>query len=277
MARAIKRCAAAARIEVPKWAGQELQGKTIFLYAEEGFGDTIWFARYLPLLAQRGANLILACPVVLHRLLRSLPCPIRLLRPEEDIPEYDYQSSLFSLPFAFATRLDSIPADVPYLKADPEIVEKWKPAMAGAGKRLKVGLAWSGRPLPYGRSIPPESLKPLSNPNVQFFGLQDGLADPNVINLKSQISDFADTAAVIHHLDLLITIDTAAAQLAGAMGKPAWVLLKRIPDWRWLLDRESSPWYPTLKLYRQTAWDDWTSPIERAAADLRSLTEARCK
>jgi tetratricopeptide (TPR) repeat protein len=262
----------------PHWRGEDLLGKTIFLYAEQGFGDTIWFARYLPMVAARGAKVILGCPPILHGVLRSLP-GVNLLKPTDPTPNFDYQSSLFSLPFIFGTRLDSIPAEIPYLNTDPTQVEKWKPTLARAGNKLKVGLAWAGRPWPVGRSIPPRMLEPLTNPNVQFFRLQFGAKTPSpdldLIDETSSMTEFGDTAAFIEQLDLVIGVDTATVQLAGAMGKPVWVLLKRIPDWRWLLDRPDSPWYPTARLYRQKQFDDWTDPIRRAADDLAKLTEER--
>jgi tetratricopeptide (TPR) repeat protein len=272
----------------PQWRGEDLFGKSIILYAEQGFGDTIWLVRYLPLVAQRGARVILACPPNLHRLVKNLKGADVLLKPGDPTSSFDYQCSLFSLPFALGTRLNSIPSD-PYLKADPALAERWKPVIARAGGKLKVGLAWAGRDWPVGRSVPARMLGELANPGVQFFSLQFGHKAErpklDLIDETDSITDFAETAALIEQLDLVIGVDTAVIQLAGAMGKPTWIMLKRVPDWRWLLDRDDSPWYPSARLFRQKEFANWEPVVAEVAAALnrhaaeylKKPTEARSK
>jgi tetratricopeptide (TPR) repeat protein len=267
--------------KAPQWRGEDLAGKTIFVHSEQGFGDTIHFCRYVPLVARRGAGVIIACPEELNRLLHSLKGVARFLLPGEERPSVDFHCPMFSLPLGFGTTVDSIPAEVPYLRADPALGGKWREIAGGAGSKMKVGLAWSGRVSPPGRSIPAALLPALGNDRVQFFSLQKSVTDMpgrlDVVDCSKELTDFSQTAALIEEMDLVISIDTAAAQLAGAMGKKVWILLKRGADWRWGQEGSESPWYPTAKLYRQVKEGEWSEPIGRVAEDLRALTEARSR
>jgi tetratricopeptide (TPR) repeat protein len=276
------------------WRGEPLEGRRLLLHAEQGFGDTIQFVRYAKILAERsGAGAIggsqgiitLACEKPLQRLLRTVPGIEGVFTPDDVVPEFDVHCPLLSVPSLLGTTVDTIPSDVPYLVADRELALKWRIRIAEDGS-LKVGLAWGGRPShtnDQNRSLKVSSLEPLSGiEGVQLFSLQkrpspspgmpgegrgEGLAD--LIDWTEELSDFADTAALIENLDLLITVDTAVAHLAGAMGKPVWVLLPFVPDWRWMLDRSDSPWYSTMRLFRQPSPGDWQTPIEQVANALR--------
>lgn len=275
------------RFSMPRWNGEPIDGKRLLLYAEQGFGDTIMAIRYLPLVKRRGATITLICQQELARLVGTIGGIDRLIIPTEaDLPPIDaeLECSLMSLPRIFQTRLESIPTNVPYLRADPALVERYQPRIASAGDRLKVGLVWSGRQTPDPkRSIQLDELAPLAQvTGAAFFSLQHGEAGVQVrtspppelhlLDITQGITDFAATAALIESLDLLITIDTAAAHLAGAMGKPVWVLLPFVPDWRWMLDRSDSPWYPTMKLFRQSQIGDWSGPVRAVAHALSGMS-----
>jgi tetratricopeptide (TPR) repeat protein len=257
----------------PRWDGADPAGKRLYLFAEQGFGDTIQFARYLPLLAQRGARITLACHKNLVDLLRDVEGVEQCVPMEQPPPPFDAHCPLMSLPLIFKTTLQTIPADVPYLRADPARATRWRDRLAG-DRRRKIGLVWAGRRKPDPRrSMLLAELAPLSNlPNVHWISLQKGdaaaevHASPaglSVTDWAHELKDFSDTAALMANLDLVITIDTAAAHLAGAMGKPVYVLLPKFATWRWLLDRDDSPWYPTMRLFRQNKPGDWQSAIAR--------------
>lgn len=267
---------------VPLWLGQgDLAGKTILLHAEQGLGDTIQFARYVPLVAARGARVVLEVPAPLAALLRGLDGVSSVCVRDDPLPPFDTHCPLMSLPFAFETRLDNIPAQVPYLRPSPDRLAKWRLRANGGAA---VGIAWTGNPkapIDLVRSIPLHLLRPILDvPAIRFVALQNELRDgdrealksmPRVTVLGDRLADFADTAAVVSALDLVITVDTSVAHLAGALGKAVWVLLPFSPDWRWLRDRDDSPWYPTARLFRQPARGDWASVIERVAAGLREF------
>ena len=267
-------------LHVPHWEGQDLHGRSIFVHGEQGFGDNIQFIRYSALLACRGANVFMLCPKELRRLFASIKQQ-RILIPGEPWPKLDFYCSLLSLPRLFSTEIDSIPSQTPYLWPEPELVDRWKAQVAPRQEGLRVGLFWQGRPIPRNRSIPLEMLEPLAAAqNVIFHSLQlrgenpPPLAPPpgmRLIDPTSQIKDFADTAALIANLDMVITIDSAVAHLSGALGITTWVFLPFAPDWRWFLDRNDSPWYPTMRLFRQKAPRDWSAPIAEAAAALAEL------
>jgi Flp pilus assembly protein TadD len=258
----------------PVWDGSSLNGKRIFLHSEQGFGDTMQFVRYVPMIQQRGGKIILECQPGLVRLLSNLPGIEQIVRDGDPPPPFDVHCSLLSIPRIFGTTLETIPANIPYIHPDPAIVEKWR-ARVPADGRLKVGLSWAGRKI-HGhdryRSIQLSSLAPLAAAkNVWFCSLQKGdpasqtKSPPSGMDLTDwtpELRDFADTAGLLANLDLLISVDTAVVHLAGAMAKPAWVLLQFMPDWRWMLQREDSPWYPTLRLFRQTKREDWSTPIQ---------------
>ncbi len=257
------------------WNGQPLPGKTILIHCEQGFGDTIHFARYLRETTARGGRIILHCQARLSPLMRSIPGLDSVIAPPQLLPDFDFQCPLLSLPHVL--NLPNPFWSGPYLH-DQETSE-----LPGEGK-LKVGLIWSGRTHLPGRSIPLPMLSELADPRIQFFSLQieegsSELKSPppgmNIIDSAPTIKDFADTAALMNQLDLVISIDTAAAQLAGVLGKAVWVLLKFVPDWRWTLDRTDTPWYPTARLFRQRRRDDWSAPIRDAAAELKKLLDSK--
>jgi tetratricopeptide (TPR) repeat protein len=271
------------RFTRPMWDGSSPEGKRILLVDEQGYGDNFQFIRYAPELHRRGAKLSLVCRPELVQLFSRVEgidaCqPARL-----QLPEHDAYCLLGSLPALFGTTLDSIPANVPYLSADAELARTWQSKMP-QDNRLKVGLAWSGRHLPDPRrSVPAAALSPLGAvPNVGFFSLQIKAAshrrdsaspDFAMTDWTDELVDFSQTAALIANLDLVITIDSAVAHLAGAMGKPVWLLLKSNPDWRWLLDRVDSPWYPTMRLFRQPRIGDWSTPIAEVEKELRTFAQ----
>ncbi|HSZ55925.1 MAG TPA: tetratricopeptide repeat-containing glycosyltransferase family protein [Tepidisphaeraceae bacterium] len=261
----------------PNWDGAPLEAKTILLHAEQGFGDTIQFARYVPLLAQRGGRVILECQPALARLFQSLPGPATVIPSGHPLPAFDTHCSLMSLPHAL--REDAIPADIPHLRPSSRLVRAWEEKLVPSpGKR--IGLVWAGRPThsnDRNRSVPPEHLAVLATvPEVEWHSLQKnppaGLApELRIIDHSSDLNDFADTAALIANLDLVISVDTAVAHLAGAMGKPTWLLLPFTAEWRWMLNRDDSPWYPTMRLFRQPEWGDWPGVMRRVEAALQSI------
>jgi tetratricopeptide (TPR) repeat protein len=290
----------------PLWLGEEsVSGKTILLHAEQGFGDTVQFVRYAPLLVESGAKVVLEVQAELHSLLSRMAdmsavlaqpkertvdsridgAPV-LLASERDLPLFDCHCPLLSLPLAFKTELSTVPARIPYLYADPERVKRWKGRLLRERSPL-VGLAWSGSPFHWedrNRSIALNRLAPLLSEPVGFVSLQTTVAAEdakllpgfaNLTHFGDELADFDDTAAVIECLDLIVTVDTAVAHLAAAMGKPVWILLAHAPEWRWLLEREDSPWYPTVRLFRQPRLDDWEGVIARVGSTLRAWAQAR--
>ncbi|MGY0712718.1 tetratricopeptide repeat protein [Azospirillum argentinense] len=263
----------------PLWSGESIAGQTILLHEEQGRGDAIQFVRYAPLVAARGARVLLEVGADLVPLFRGLPGVERVFARGEALPTFDWQCPLLSLPRAFATRLETIPAAVPYLTADPARIGAWRGRLAGDG--LTVGLVWAGNPQFAGDRERSPGLAALASllavPGCRFFGLQlgpghDELArramPPSFTDLAPQIRDFADTAAIMASLDLVVSSCTAPAHLAGALGVPLWVLLSHAPDWRWLLDRADSPWYPTARLFRQPRPGDWATAVGEVAAAL---------
>ena len=270
----------------PLWEGQSPLGKTMLLIAEQGMGDTIQFIRYAALI--QAAGVVVDCPATLHPLLRQTPGIDRLVAGEGDQQSIDYQVRLLSLPAHFGTRLETIPAAIPYVFAEPERIADWQKNLAH-WPGFKVGITWQGNPDfmgDYYRSVPLAAFAPLAQrPNVTLFSLQKGhgreqlaaLADRfEIVDLGSSLDEeggaFVDTAAVMMNLDLVITSDTAAAHLAGALGVSVWVALQRTPNWRWLLDRRDSPWYPTMRLFRQSELGNWTDVFEQIAVELRRIS-----
>ena len=263
----------------PLWLGEDgIAGKTILLHAEQGYGDTIQFVRYAPLFAARGAKVVLEVQASLKPLLSGLPGVSVIAGRGEPLPPFDLHCPMMSLPLAFKTALHTVPANVPYLQAPDDRLEKWR-ARLPAGKALRVGLAWSGSAThknDHNRSIALSRLAPLcANDGVQFVSLQREVREadatalrklPNVYALGEELRDFADTAAVIALLDLVISVDTGVAHLAGALGRPVWILLPFIGEW--LSDRDDSPWYPSARLFRQPKVDDWESVITRVQTEL---------
>ena len=272
------------RLELPRplWDGSPLAGRTILLHAEQGFGDTFQFVRYASLLARCGTVLVQCQSEAIAPVVATVPGVSRVLVRGEPLPDFDCHAPLMSLPHLCGTLLETVPAGIPYLFADPRLVDSWRPRVAGAG--LRVGLVWAGRKSykdDLKRSLSLPLFAPLALvPGTSFYSLQvgdgaDQAASPpcrmELTDLGAGIGNFADTAAIMAHLDLVITADTAPAHLAGALGIPVWVLLPMACDWRWLLDREDSPWYPTARLFRQANRGDWEEVLERVAL---ALTEA---
>ncbi|MGR0188294.1 tetratricopeptide repeat protein [Azospirillum aestuarii] len=269
------------RFVQPTWSGGDIAGRTILLYAEQGMGDTLQFVRYVPLVAERGARVILEVQQPLMSVLAGLPGVKRLIARGDPLPDFDLECPLMSLPRVFGTKLDDVPAAVPYLRPDPQRAAAWGERLAG-GQGLRVGLVWAGNPRFPGdalRSPRLAGLRPvLDVPGVRVFGLQkgpgredlEGVGMPaSFTDLGPEIADFADTAAIMANLDLVISSCTGPAHLAGALGVPVWVVLPLSPDWRWLLGREDSPWYPSAKLFRQTRVGNWAEVAGRVAEALR--------
>ena len=259
----------------PLWLGESsLDDKTILLHAEQGFGDTLQFVRYAPLLAGRGANVILEVQPELARLLAPLPAVAAVVARGKPLPRFDCHCPLLSLPLAFATELATIPAQIPYVAAADRDVVLWRERLPRRRRRRLIGLAWSGERShdnDSNRSLRLETLLPLLQmPDVTFVSLQHEVRDEDLALLQEQsaivhvgdrLRDFADTAAVVSLLDAVISADTAVAHLAGAMGKPLLLLLPFGPDFRWLRERDDSPWYPTARLFRQPEFGDWASVV----------------
>lgn len=265
----------------PLWDGASFKGRRLLLHAEQGAGDTIQFARYVPLICERGGDVLLDAPASLVRLLSTLEGNARVIRPGEEVAPFDLQLPLGSAMRAFRTELETIPASIPYLRADPDDRARWRERLDGNG--LKVGITWQGNPdqgsEPH-RSIPLRLLDPvLRVPGCRFFALQKEFGREQMTSLPPGLlqdvgpvlTDFAETAAAIAELDLVITTCTSIAHLAGALGKPTWVLLRSAPDWRWLLGREDSPWYPSARLFRQRSAGDWPSVVVRVEEALRRM------
>jgi tetratricopeptide (TPR) repeat protein len=261
----------------PEWDGAPLNGRRILLHAEQGFGDSIQFVRYLPHIAALGGKALLVCQLELLELFKLMPGIDQLIPEGQSLPQFDVHAPLMSLARVLGTSKETVPCEVPYLHANPETVNRFR-EMLPPGR--KVGIAWAGRPAhtnDRNRSIPLSLLSPLLQAGgVTFVSLQKNpprnsshwQPPASLLDLTSDLNSFADTAALIDSLDLVISVDTAVAHLAGAMGKPVWVLLPFVPDWRWMLDREDSPWYPTMTLFRQSTRGDWRQPIERIRARL---------
>lgn len=269
----------------PLWQGEALNGRTILLHAEQGLGDSIQMLRYLPLVAAKGGKIVLELPEPLLPLITD-PA-ITLVRRGDALPAFDVQCPLMSLPFACGTTLDTIPAAVPYLSVPADRLEAWRAKLA-AIPAPRVGLVWSGKPEhvnDHNRSLPLARLAPvLSVLGVQFVSLQretraGDLTEagnwPNLTRFDDALADFADTAAAIAGLDLVIAVDTAVAHLAGALGKPVWILISHIQDWRWLTGRSDNPWYPSARLFRQPAPGDWDGVTTNVATALREFIETR--
>ena len=263
----------------PRWQGESLQGRSIFLHAEQGFGDTIQFMRFVPQVARMAHTVLLLVPEAVEPLIRgALPPNCRLLPQNSELPPVDFQSTLLSLPAVLGTTVDTIPAQVPYLQADPAAVRGWRARLPA--DRLNVGITWSGNPRhsnDHNRSMGLATFRALDAPGCRFVSLQPQLADAERAALASwqdavdggrELRDFAATAALVEALDLVVTVDTSVAHLAGALGKPVWILLPYVPDWRWMLEREDSPWYPTARLYRQGPDRAWPAVLARVRADL---------
>jgi tetratricopeptide (TPR) repeat protein len=267
----------------PLWLGEhDIAGKTILLHGEQGFGDTLQFCRYVPLVAARGARVIVEVDGPLSDLMRCLDGAAGIVARGSPLPDFDYHCPLLSLPLAFKTSLETIPSGLPYLRAPDQALQDWG-ARLGKHHRPRIGLAWSGNAghtSDRQRSIALRALLPLLDIDATFVSLQKEVraADMetlgecgDLLHFGDELGDFADTAALVSHLDLVISVDTGVAHLAGASGKPVWILLAYVPDWRWLLDRDDSPWYPTARLFRQSDTREWDSVIATVGEALLKL------
>jgi len=274
------------------WRGEAIGDRTILLHAEQGLGDTLQFCRYAPLMG--GADVILEVQAPLVRLLSHLPGVTQIVARGDRLPAFDLQCPLMSLPLAFGTTLDTIPAATPYLSADPRLAATWRERLVGV-QGFRIGLVWAGEQgvnypakavVDRRRSIALKALAPLGEVSgVSFVSLQKGApaaqaADPphgmTLHDFTADLHDFADTAALVVNLDLVISVDTAVAHLAGALGKPVWLLNRFDTDWRWLLNRDDSPWYPTLRQFRQPSPGDWNSAVCAAREALQRLVVGDC-
>lgn len=263
----------------PLWRGEPIAGQTILIHSEQGLGDTIQFCRYLPLVAATGAHVVFEVQPPLLRLLHGIGGAAVIAR-GDTLPDFDWQCPLMSLPHAFGTRLDTIPADIPYLRAAPELARAWTTRL-GEKRRPRIGLVWAGNAdhkNDHNRSIALAKLLSLLDVDADFVSLQKVLRPGDaalldarkVLGGRDALGDFADTAALIAQLDLVVSVDTSVAHLAGALGVPVWVLVTQVPDWRWLTGRDDSPWYPTARIYRQDdsrAWDTVIASVKAALMD----------
>jgi Flp pilus assembly protein TadD len=275
------------RFAAPQWQGEPAAGRRLLIHAEQGAGDALQFCRYAPLVAERGFHVILEVPQSLERLCRSLAGVAAVALRGEPLPDFDLHVPMLSLPLILGTTLTTIPCTVPYLAAEPERVAAWRARLGPViGKGLlRVGLVWAGDPsrhlpsraaMDRRRSLAPERLAPLFEvAGVQFVSLQKGGPPmPGHLPLVEEMShaeDYAETAALLATLDLVIAVDTSVAHLAGALGQPVWLLDRFDSDWRWLIGRRDSPWYPTLRLYRQPRAGDWESVLAEVVRDLSLL------
>ena len=254
----------------PLWDGAPLRGRRILLYAEQGIGDVLHFVRYAALVKERGGTVIVECHKPVAGILKSATGVDATIELGSPLPHFDVQAPLLSLPRIFGTTLATIPACVPYLTADATRAQAWRSRNALV-RGLRIGVTWSGNPRQtnqHRRSVPPELLVRLSElPAVSIFAITPGPGPEPMICRDPEFSGMEDTAAMISELDLIISVDTMAAHLAGALAKPVWLLLAYAPCFRWLLKREDTPWYPTMRLFRQEHPGDWAAVMERVGAD----------
>ena len=272
-------------LDRPLWSGEPLAGRSILIHAEQGLGDTLQFIRYVPAVAERGGRVVLEVPKSLARLARTVAGTSQVIGASDLLPAFDCHCPLLSLPRVFKTNLATIPDAVPYLSVPAEASAAWAERIAAA-PGLRVGVVWSGSMVGVidRRPIDLRLLQPLWEvPDVNWFSLQVGdrsrdlslLDGVKIADLSPWLADFAETAAAIRHLDLVITIDTSVAHLAGALGRLTWVLLPYNSDWRWLRKREDSPWYPTARLFRQRKAGDWSNVTREVAAALAQIAHRR--
>jgi tetratricopeptide (TPR) repeat protein len=272
-------------LQQPLWTGDLFKDKTILLWSEQGFGDTLQFIRFARQVKARGGKVLLECQPTLRRLLQRTDGIDIFIDQGEALPDFDLQCPLLSLPKILGTTVETIPSMIPYVHVDPSAIDYWKEHVEGE-EGFKVGLVWSGNPIhedDRNRSLDPELIQPLFRlSEVKFFSLQKGQAAAEAAalplkDLSILLTDFEKTAGLIEKLDLVITVDTSVAHLAGALGKEVWTLLPFSPDWRWLLNRPDSPWYPSMKLFRQTKPGDWKTVIKKVVQELSIVIKTRCK
>lgn len=271
----------------PAWDGSDLAGKRILLHAEQGFGDAIQFVRYVPMVKAHGGRVILRTPRELVRLFACVGAE-QVVAEDQPMPQFDTHCHLMSLPLRFGTTLTNLPANVPYLSAPPDLLDPWHAKLATLSAGLKIGLVWAGNPrYPQDRfrSIRLAQLAPLARvPGITFVSLQKGEASAQahvplqgmrLVDWTRELQDFADTAALISQLDLIICVDTAVAHLAGALGKRTWLLLAEPAEWRWMLNRNDSPWYPTMRLFRQSRKGDWDTVVKEVTEAMQENLRLR--
>jgi tetratricopeptide (TPR) repeat protein len=268
------------------WHGEEIAGKAMYVHLEQGLGDFIHFVRYVPMILERGALAVrLETPPELVSLIRrSMPEAVELVTTPEQVVRYDLWTPILSLPLAFGTTQANVPAKVPYLAPDPIAVNAWRDRLAQT-PGIKVGLVWAGSPShgnDKNRSIPLKRLAPLAGiPGIRFVSVQKGegakqatgVPEMNLLDWTEGLKSFDDTAALLSALDLVIAVDTSVAHLSGALARPTWTLLPLSPDFRWMLDREDSPWYPTMRLFRQPTIGDWDTVVRRLGEELTKLVQ----
>ncbi len=276
------------------WRDQRISGKTVLIYGEQGFGDAIQFVRYAPMAAERGGKVILEVRPELVSLMRTVKAVSEVVARGEELPDFDFHAAVLDLPLIFNTKLKNIPASVPYVHPDPAKIKAWSERLAQdepVGRpALRVGIAWSGSVTHLhdrSRSMNLSDFAPLveaGGSRVSFVNLQKGPRSEQAANppagmklrdYTNELNDFENTAALLMNLDLIISVDTSVVHLAGALAKPVWTLIAVGPDWRWLAEREDTSWYPTMRLFRQRKWMDWTELMQRVAAALREKLEAQ--
>jgi tetratricopeptide (TPR) repeat protein len=272
----------------PQWSREKLDGRTILVHTEQGFGDTFQFIRYAPLVKEQRATVVVECARPLLPLLATCPGIDQLIGAGDELPAFDFHCPLLSLPGAFQTRLETIPANVPYLFVEQGLVEQWREKLKGVSG-FRIGINWQGRSGQgyfRRRDFPLESFEPLAKlPGLRLINLHKGEGRKELAGWKDRLAvidpgddvdkahgAFMDTAAIMMNLDLVITSDTSIAHLAGALGVPVWLALPFVPDWRWLLARSDSPWYPTMRLFRQKSLGDWASVF----AEMEAALWSRC-
>ena len=274
--------------DTPLWDGSRLQGRTILLHAEQGFGDAIQFVRYASQVAGCGGTVVVECHPQLVSLFKGIEGVQMVVPFGEPLPPFSCHSPLLSLPRIFETRVDTIPSRIPYISISLDQREKWETLTGTCSQSLRIGLVWAGKSYPDPlRTCRLEDLDPLATvQNVTFYSLQLGPgaeqvgfppAGMTLVDLTDKIHDFADTAALIEQLDIVICIDTAVAHLAGALGKPVFLMLPLAPDWRWLIDRIDSPWYPSMQLFRQKRSGDWGEVVDRVHVALKEFADKNKK
>jgi tetratricopeptide (TPR) repeat protein len=270
-----------------QWTGiQPISGKTILAHHEQGFGDTLQFLRFVDRLSTAGARVVLRVQDALLPLLQDYPGAAEVIGETAEVPRFDFHIPMLSLPFALKVRAPDLATPGPYLHADHALISQWDDLFAGTPRRPSIGIVWSGSLTHLNdraRSISLEQLKPLLDADADFFALQRDVRDGDRATLaqldqrgvlrdvSARLTTFAETAALIARLDLVISVDTAVAHLAGALGNPVWIALPFMPDWRWQLDRSDSPWYPQARLFRQTTRDDWTAVVAELRAEIDAL------
>jgi hypothetical protein len=267
------------------WDGRDIAGKTVVLVSEQGFGDTIQFIRYASLIAERGATVIAGSPPELIPVTSTVPGITKVLPNGTAMPPCDFIAPMGSLPRLFNTCLETIPNDVPYMSADAARIQQCRTRLAHDAN-VKVGIVWAGSAQHQNdraRSCRLADFAPLASvANVSFYSLQKGTttaelpsAPLKITPMGDDLRDFGDTAALLMNLDLLISVDTSVVHIAGALARPVWTLIAKGPDWRWMLEREDTPWYPTMRLFRQPELRKWGSVFERVADELRNFVKER--